>query len=425
MSNEHHKKQFEGWWIPEFIVSAFEAKTINATELIVLREIDSLSNCTKGCFAGNKYIGKMAHVGIGQIGIIISRLKQIGLVKQRKGRGTSRWLKSCPPNFEEQEQGSSNTERPDEPQDPQFAGWWIPKEIVEIYKDDKINTKELLLLATINNLSKAEGGCYATNTYLGKQLHISDDRIRQCLVHLKELGLVIWVKGCKEKKRILKTSFLDIDYKPKKTPGQTLENVVHIRQLKDKTKSLNSKLDTKVSNGEKISPFVKKEVFNSSNEKNTNTPKIRKKTKKPNVQNIKPLNSKTLFSHPSDRINAAEYRSVLMEHDSSVLEPRRDFKGNLISRPVNLIQLVHLICRLRTEKKVSVDDIEKMLVWLRQHLNDPYCPKIRTHTDLYNKWEAFIHTRVRIQNGNSQKSKTDRMMGFAKSILLEKEMELV
>ncbi len=406
MSTESHKRQFEGWWIPDFIVHAFETKVINATELIVLREIDSLSNCAKGCFASNKYIGKMAHVGLDQIGVIIRRLKSIGLVEQWKSNGRRRWLRSCHPTFEEQEGHPFHTERPDELQGyqremegDQFTGWFVTKEIVEIYREDTINAKELLLLANINNLSQTEDGCYASNAYLGNQLHISEERIRQYLVHLKDLGLVKRMKSNGNRRILVPYFGVDDNEKTNSIPQ---ENPVHLTQENPKLKIQEN-------------PAHIIQVNNNTKKESNLSTKVDKRKKRT------PKKPDGLLSSNDDKQAAAELRSILIEKDSDLLKTNFTKKGQVSRRPVTLQTLSKVFFRLRTERKATNQTIQKTLEWLRKNWDDPYTPKIRTSTDLFDKWEMFKDAQIRQVNGNGQQSKRQRMENIKEEILMEME----
>lgn len=79
----------------------------------------------------------------------------------------------------------------------QFTGWWTPAEIVVLFQTGKINAKELILLNTIDGLVKRTGGhvgCYASNGYLAKIVHVKDERtVRRMISKLKDMGLLIQI----------------------------------------------------------------------------------------------------------------------------------------------------------------------------------------------------------------------------------------
>ena len=130
-----------------------------------------------------------------------------------------------------------------------------------------------------------------------------------------------------------------------------------------------------------------------------------------------------MFSIPADRELAALYRSILMENDSGVLEPRRDVKGRLRSRHVTLNNLIKLIRRIRVEKHVPVDAIKSTLEWLSTTWNYPYMPEIVIHTDLYNKWENIQRAQLRERNGNNKCGhKTQQMLESGRTAINEMEM---
>ncbi len=76
----------------------------------------------------------------------------------------------------------------------QFKGWFIPVHVVELFESKIINAKELILLATIDGLSRLGQGCFASNKYLGDKVGISESRSRAMISHMKELKLIQQIK---------------------------------------------------------------------------------------------------------------------------------------------------------------------------------------------------------------------------------------
>jgi len=94
MENKN-KRQFLGIWIPRAI---YLNKDLTWTEKILLVEIHSLDN-EKGCFASNDYFAEFLAVTTTTISTSISRLKQMGLVKQISFDGRTRVLKADSKKF--------------------------------------------------------------------------------------------------------------------------------------------------------------------------------------------------------------------------------------------------------------------------------------------------------------------------------------
>jgi hypothetical protein len=86
--------KFRGIWIPAEVWFMFLKKEIGATELHLLATIDSLVTPEKGCFASNKYLGKMLGVRPDYIARLISKLKQKQLIQQVKFDGRRRYLET-------------------------------------------------------------------------------------------------------------------------------------------------------------------------------------------------------------------------------------------------------------------------------------------------------------------------------------------
>lgn len=92
--NEHHDKQFKGWWIPAHVVQLFEEGQVNIKEVILLAIIDSLSKLKEGCFASNAYLGKQVKVGPDRVRHMIARLKGLKLLRQASFNGRKRVLET-------------------------------------------------------------------------------------------------------------------------------------------------------------------------------------------------------------------------------------------------------------------------------------------------------------------------------------------
>jgi len=282
----------------------------------------------------------------------------------------------------------------------QFTGMWIPAEVVELFDDDLINMKEMVLLATIHSFSKTQLGCFASNAYLGKTINVGEERIRQMIAHMKELRLLTQTKF-DGRKRWLKTTYGNVeilrpqknlgsppkeslDHTPKKFGVSPQKNLGYIKE-EDKT-SLNSY---------------------SLSKDNERRAKPRRRDKS---------HSDDLLSDPTDRIHAAELRSIIMIHSPDILAARKKFNGKPASKPITLDHLTELIKCIRIEKAVEPAIIDSLLEWLRTNYGDKFTPVINIYTDFFNKWEKFIAAQKRSKNGNAPKNKTDRMMAIAEKI---------
>lgn len=87
-----------------------------------------------------------------------------------------------------------------------FRGWFIPVNIVDLYKTGVITDKEMLILATIDSFVTKEEGCYASNTHLARLHFLKEDRVSKIIAKLKRLELVIQTKS-NGRKRWLETCY--------------------------------------------------------------------------------------------------------------------------------------------------------------------------------------------------------------------------
>jgi len=93
--------------------------------------------------------------------------------------------------------------------EPQKKGFWIP---IEIWNLKNISTMERLILAELSNFDQSEG-CYSSNAYLAKLMHLSTDRVSKIISKLNKLNYIhlklIYVDGTKQVYR----RFIRINYK--------------------------------------------------------------------------------------------------------------------------------------------------------------------------------------------------------------------
>jgi len=96
----------------------------------------------------------------------------------------------------------------------EWQGCWAPPELFRLLERGRINGKEFVLLLVIGNYVRhgnSPRGCYASNAYLARIVHLkSAETIRRMLHRLKRKGLVrqLSFDG--------KTRFLDTKFAPVK-----------------------------------------------------------------------------------------------------------------------------------------------------------------------------------------------------------------
>jgi hypothetical protein len=86
-----------------------------------------------------------------------------------------------------------------------FKGIWLSAELLSM----DLPPRELMLYAQIDSLSDTDQGCFASNLYFSKLLHVSTTQVQRMLKDLRERGLIhsklIYRKGTKQViKRYLK-----------------------------------------------------------------------------------------------------------------------------------------------------------------------------------------------------------------------------
>jgi len=85
-------RDFKGVWIPKEI---FLDERLSATEKILLVEIDSLDNGKDGCWASNDHFTQLCQCSERTISRAITKLKNLGFIKEGNTNGRGRALHSC------------------------------------------------------------------------------------------------------------------------------------------------------------------------------------------------------------------------------------------------------------------------------------------------------------------------------------------
>lgn len=90
-------------------------------------------------------------------------------------------------------------EEDNKPPKKQIKGIWIPIEIMNLFTSKQIGSLEVLLVGTIYCLSASNGkGCWASNSYLAKQLGKTPEWIKQVIRKLRKMGVLQTIGSIKK-----------------------------------------------------------------------------------------------------------------------------------------------------------------------------------------------------------------------------------
>lgn len=92
-------RDFKGIWIPREI---WLDERLNATEKIILAEIDSLDSSVDGCWASNEYLAQFCQCSAWKVSSAVSKLAKLGYLKVVSFDGRRRKIKSCMTFFQMQ-----------------------------------------------------------------------------------------------------------------------------------------------------------------------------------------------------------------------------------------------------------------------------------------------------------------------------------
>lgn len=85
-----YPRGFKGVFIP---AEVYLDRRLSALDKIILTEISSL-DVEEGCYASNEYLAEFCQCSVSNVTKTISKLKELGYVKQVKSDGRKRWLKT-------------------------------------------------------------------------------------------------------------------------------------------------------------------------------------------------------------------------------------------------------------------------------------------------------------------------------------------
>ncbi len=76
------------------------------------------------------------------------------------------------------------------------SGWYFPPEIVAMFYSGKVNPRELVVLGTINSLTKTDvtgnvEPCFASNAFISRRCRISAFTVSRIISKLAKLGVLL------------------------------------------------------------------------------------------------------------------------------------------------------------------------------------------------------------------------------------------
>lgn len=93
------ERDFKGVWIPKAV---WLDERLNALDKVILTEIDSLDQGSRGCYASNKHIATFCQCSETKVSTAISKLVKLGYLYIQSFDGRQRELKSSLSKFERQ-----------------------------------------------------------------------------------------------------------------------------------------------------------------------------------------------------------------------------------------------------------------------------------------------------------------------------------
>ena len=298
-----------------------------------------------------------------------------------------------------------STPGPEEYHENKFTGWFIPREIVELFENGTLSAKEVLLLAKIDGLSHTEKGCFASNEYLGKCINMSTNTARRCIRKLRDMGLVVDV-DFDGRKRYLKTVWTDMIDKTvrrqgvQKRPGRVsksgqsgcpnLDTIVYKSNSKEE-RSCTLRKNRKSATPQKTSTSPEKEQLGSSGKSKNNRTSGKRKVGTPgkNKRDVTIKERDGFSGKKKEGISsldefavkwAGRVRTTVKEHDPFSLMAK-----------ARIQTFAKDILKCKLERDWTTKRIEEVLEWYcdTDNYGNKYTPKIHKSGDLFHLFKRI------------------------------------
>ena len=298
-----------------------------------------------------------------------------------------------------------STPGPEEYHENKFTGWFIPREIVELFENGTLSAKEVLLLAKIDGLSHTEKGCFASNEYLGKCVRLGIRSVRRCLENLKELGLIFQV-SFDGRKRHLKTIWTDVykdtldmqrghnrperGDKSVRSTGLKMSPIVYKSNSKEE-RSCTLRKNRKSATPQKTSTSPEKEQLGSSGKSKNNRTSGKRKVGTPgkNKRDVTIKERDGFSGKKKEGISsldefavkwAGRVRTTVKEHDPFSLMAK-----------ARIQTFAKDILKCKLERDWTTKRIEEVLEWYcdTDNYGNKYTPKIHKSGDLFHLFKRI------------------------------------
>lgn len=263
-----------------------------------------------------------------------------------------------------QEYENDDDQHTDKKAVPQFRGWWITVEIVELFQTGTINALETLLLATIDSFVSKERACWAGDAKLAAMMCCDKRSIRRMMKHLRDLGLVITVARNSRIREI-------------ETVWSQRRLGTH-REEQAAKNDLDSSAECAAESGLALGRKCPSHRLN----KNTNQVCVssssygtRKHTRGPSGPGVR---VSSLLVTEDDRRLATILRETLVRNGSDAMR-----RGG---RSVSLSDIARTISNVRTQRGASVQQVEKIICWYSRAYGLPFVPIMMRLSDFCTKW---------------------------------------
>lgn len=251
----------------------------------------------------------------------------------------------------------------------QFRGYWIPAYVVELFEQDTINAKELILLSVIDSLAKTNEGCFASNKYLGEKIKVSGDRTQRMIAHLRELRLISEL-AFDGRKRYLETYW-----------------------SRNPSKELVDQCQNTESDQVEIPGQTRQKYLGRPGESTVHINKGYKiKNNRGRLTSSPPAREGFLDISFCDK-GASRLMNILIKYESDLIQPPRRLRLSSLSKNFS-----HLLI----DRQISKERIKQVVRWLEDHYGDEFTPKMHKVDDFGRNFKRYEDAMNRNRRDNGE-----------------------
>ena len=299
-----------------------------------------------------------------------------------------------------------------------FNGLYIPWHVLQMFEQKKLKAIDMMMLCMVYSLCHKDRGCFASNTYLGKCVGVSENRASSIISKLRRLNLII-ITAYDGRRRTLQVIY---NMKPKELQQSAFQKQ-GVRLLKNRESEQISKqtpqkqgvrlLKNRESDSSKTGTDIRKiySLERNQNHKSMSEPAASDQdTEVPLLPGEErqdaqlPEEDNKQFFRRKKQPSAFDIKAA--EKFAEVVKSYRKVQKNS-----DLRQWANTFRQMREIDKVSEEDIRKVITWYRKYIGDDFVPEAFSAAAFRKKYAEgkFTSAMKRSKNGASLSNGRNRL----------------